>query len=358
MSIHFQILGTAGRDNALLVQVDSGQAVERLLFDCGDDCLSQLSFGDILATDHLLFSHLHMDHVGGFDSFFRCTFSRTTRPNHIWGPPQTAQIIQHRFQGFLWNLHKQMAGTWCVSDIHADQICTTRFELQEAFAIAHEVGTREFERTVLEGAGYTVEAITMDHRTPTLAYVVREKPRYNIDTSRLAQLGLRPGPWMKQLKESGNNSSELVIDGVTRNRDELRQALMVETPGDSIAYLTDFLLDEPAIERLSHLLQGCRVLVCEAQYRHADVELAQRNYHMTTVLSATLAKRAEVEELILFHLSDRYEAPVWTEMLQEARQIFSNTQYPSQWTLDASLEADWTRASGSHDLTAFRMWND
>jgi ribonuclease Z len=33
MSIPFRILGTAGRDNALLVQVDSGQAVERLLFD-------------------------------------------------------------------------------------------------------------------------------------------------------------------------------------------------------------------------------------------------------------------------------------------------------------------------------------
>jgi ribonuclease Z len=33
MSIHFRILGTAWRDNALLVQFDSGQAVERLLFD-------------------------------------------------------------------------------------------------------------------------------------------------------------------------------------------------------------------------------------------------------------------------------------------------------------------------------------
>jgi ribonuclease Z len=86
MSINFRVLGAAGSDNALFVQVDSGQAVERLLFDCGDGCLSQLSFGEIQAIDHLLFSHLHMDHVGGFDSFFRCTFDRNTKPNQIWGP--------------------------------------------------------------------------------------------------------------------------------------------------------------------------------------------------------------------------------------------------------------------------------
>ena len=111
MSIVFRVLGQAGRDNALLVQVDSGQAVERLLFDCGEGCLSELSFAEVTSIDHLFFSHLHMDHVGGFDSFFRCTFNRDTRPNHIWGPPETARIMQHRFEGFLWNLHEQMSAT-------------------------------------------------------------------------------------------------------------------------------------------------------------------------------------------------------------------------------------------------------
>jgi ribonuclease Z len=44
MTLSFQVLGDAGRDNALLVKVDSGQAVSRLLFDCGDGCLSRLPF--------------------------------------------------------------------------------------------------------------------------------------------------------------------------------------------------------------------------------------------------------------------------------------------------------------------------
>ncbi|EDY19192.1 ribonuclease Z [Chthoniobacter flavus Ellin428] len=333
MSISFRILGKAGGDNALLVQIDSGQTIERLLFDCGEGCLSDVPFADVQAIDHLFFSHLHMDHVSGFDSFFRCTFNRPTKPNRIWGPPETARILQHRFQGFLWNLHEELSASWLVSDIHPGEIRTTGFEAREAFAISHDRGTQPYDRIILEGAGYSMEAITMDHRTPTLAYVVREKPRRNIDTSRLASLGLRPGAWLKELKDSANSSDSVVVDGVARSKEELRKELLVETPGDSIAYLTDFVLDEPAIERLTDALRGCRVMVCEGQYRHSDLDLARKHFHMTTVLSATVAKRARVEELILFHVSCRYESSEWVEMLREASQVFPNVHYPPEWNL-------------------------
>src|SRR5262245_33000099 len=202
MSITFHVLGAPGHDNALLVQIDSGQAVHRLLFDCGEGCLAGLPFADVCAVDHLFFSHLHMDHVAGFDSFFRCTYARDTKPNRAWGPPGTAAILQHRFQGFLWNLHEQMSAAWRVFDVHPNSVNTTRFELREAFAIAHDEGARPYERVIWDDAAYSVEAVTMDHKTPSLAYVVREKPRRNIDTARMSALGLRPGPWLKQLKES------------------------------------------------------------------------------------------------------------------------------------------------------------
>ena len=81
VAITFQVLGQPGRDNALFVKVDTGQHLTRLLFDCGDGCPHALPFADVLATDHLFFSHLHMDHVGGFDAFFRANHNRDTRPN-------------------------------------------------------------------------------------------------------------------------------------------------------------------------------------------------------------------------------------------------------------------------------------
>lgn len=337
MSLTFRILGAAASDNALLVQVDSGQAVERLLFDCGEGCLSALPFSEVLGIDHLFFSHLHMDHVAGFDSFFRGTFSRNGKPNRIWGPPATARILQHRFQGFLWNLHEEMSATWLVSDVYPDRIQTTRFELQEAFAVAYDEGVKPNEGNLADGAGYTVEAVTMDHRTPTLAYIIREKSRRNYDTTRLASLGLRPGPWLKQLKDSTDPAGSLVIDGATHSAAELRDKLLVETPGESLAYLTDFLLDEPAIERLADVLKGCGTIICEGQYRHADLDLARKHFHMTTVLSATLAQRAGVKELVLIHLSDRYQETEWLEMLREARDVFPNTHYPAGWGLEGGL---------------------
>jgi len=331
MSLAFQVLGQPGRDNALLVTVDSGQAVSRLLFDCGDGCLWQLPFGDIQLIDHLFFSHLHMDHVGGFDTFFRCTFNRTAKPNRVWGPAQTGAILHHRFQGFLWNLHGGQPATWHVADIHPAHITTRRFELTEAFARAHDEADLPYQRRVLEGPGYTVEALLMDHGTPSVAYVVRETPRVNIDTQKLAGLGLAPGPWLKQLR--GPPSPETIaIAGSTYRLADLQDALLVVTPGQSVAYLTDFLMDDGAQNRLAEALRNVTAVVCESQYCNTDLDLARRNFHMTATQAATLARRAGASQLVLFHLSDRYRPEQWLELLAEARAVFPATSFPEHWS--------------------------
>lgn len=333
MSLQYRVLGAPGRDNALLVHIDSGQGVERLLFDCGEGCLSTLSYAEIADLDHLFFSHLHMDHVGGFDTFFRSTFNRETKPNRIWGPPGTAEILQHRFRGFLWNLHGEMTAAWRVTDIAPAQLQTTRFELREAFVLGHAEGVQSVDGIVHRGEGYAVEALTMDHRTPSLAFVVREHPRRNVDLARLAALGLHPGAWMKELKNAQSAVERIHVDGVERSLAELRAQLVVETPGPAVAYLSDFLLDEASMELLGERLRGVRTLVCEAQYRHADLDLAQRNFHLTSVLAAQLAARAQVGELVLFHLSDRYERADWLAMLREAREIFPAARFPENWLM-------------------------
>jgi ribonuclease Z len=335
MSLTNTILGGAGCDNGLFVKIDSGKSVERLLFDCGENCASTLPFPEVSGVDHLFFSHLHMDHVAGFDSFFRCTYDRQTKPNHIWGPPGTARIMQHRMQGFLWNLQAGQPGEWRVSEIHEAEIQTTRFALGESFSVAHQEPARVHDGLVWKGTGGTVRAFTMDHKTPSLAYLIQEHSRRNVDTSRLAALNLRPGSWVKQLKEASPDSPPIVIDGVPHNVESLQAALMTESAGESVAYLSDFLLDETALERLAGALQGCQTIVCEGQYRHTDLELAHKHYHMTTVLAAELARRAGAGRLILFHISDRYERSVWLEMLREAREVFPATSYPTHWELEA-----------------------
>lgn len=333
MPLSFDVLGGPGQDNALYVRIDTGQAVHRLLFDCGEGVLAALDFSEVLQIDQLFFSHLHMDHVAGFDSFFRATFDRTARPNRVLGPEHTARILHHRFRGYLWNLIDGEPGSWLVSDLFPDRIATTRFELGEAFEVAHPEPDVPFAGVVLDDPAFRVEALLMDHGTPSVAYVVREGPRLNIDAARLPALGLRPGAWLKQLKEQ--ESGPIEVDGVTRSAEDLRRALLVQTPGEAVAYLTDFLMDEAAMARLAPAVAGCKVVVCESQYRAADEELARRNHHMTCVQAAELARRAGVGELVLFHLSGRYTADEWRAMLPEARAVFAATRFPAQWGLAA-----------------------
>lgn len=340
MSLTWEVLGGPGQDNALWLRLDSGQGIRRLLFDCGEGCLGTIPFVELQQLDHLCFSHLHMDHVAGFDSLFRGLFNRQERPNHIWGPVGTAEILQHRFRGFLWNLHGTMSGTWWVHDLASGGGSSARFELAEAFAQRHDdqrhdEGRAAASPVVIDLETATVEAHPMHHGTPSLAWIVREKTKVNVDVSRLAGLGLRPGPWLKQLTTATGAQLEqtVTVGDTSRTLADLRELLLKETPGESVAYLTDFLLDDEARERLVPLLKGCTTLICEAQYRASDLDLAQRNFHMTTRLTAELAREAAVGQLVLFHLSSRYAASEWSEMLAEARAIFPTTRFPPHWQL-------------------------
>ncbi len=340
MSIRFQVLGQPEADNALWMEIDSGQGITRLLFDCGEGCLATVPFGTLLEVDALLFSHQHMDHIAGFDAFFRCLYSRNNRPNVIWGPPETARILQHRFQGFLWNLHGEMEDVaWWVHEVHPSAILRTRYQLAEAFALAHSEEPLSLTNTrIIDTSTYTIDALTMDHRTTTLAYIVREQPKRNIAMERVSAMGLRPGPWMQRIKaipQEGDASAEISIGERTFTLGELRSALLTETTGDSVAYLTDFLLDDTAASHLVNALQGVRTVVCESQYRHADLSLARAYFHMTTQLTAELAKAAQIQELVLFHLSRRYAPTEWLAMLDEARAIFPNTRFPEHWDITA-----------------------
>lgn len=277
MGLTHRVLGGMGRDNALLVTIGDGQTPRRLLFDCGEGCLAELAGDEIRAIDHLFFSHLHLDHVAGFDGFFRRTFDRTQPANHVWGPPDTARILQHRFRGFLWNLHHGLDASWRVHEAHPGEVRTSRFELREAFAVEHDEGRRPGGPTILTGEGFTVEAVALDHRTTVLGYVARDRG------------------------------------------------------GEGIAYLADCLLDEAALALLTTALRGCRTVVCAAPYGQADLATASRTGHQTAAQAAELARRTGADELVLVHLSDRYDRARWLELLAEARAVFPETRFPEHW---------------------------
>jgi ribonuclease Z len=334
MPITFEVLGQPGRDNALFVKVDTGQAQTRLLFDCGDGCPHQLGAGEVREVDHLCFSHLHMDHVAGFDFFFRLNFDRTLKENRVWVPHGSSAVIHHRFRGFMWNLvDEKQVGEWFVSEIAPDVVRTTLYEAKDGFRSAHpQPEWPRRGRTIIDGDGFTVEATLLDHGTPSVGYVVRELARVNVDTDKLFAKGLKPGPWVKRLRGPIADAGETVaVGGVEHPLGVLQAELLVTTPGDSIAYLTDFRMTPATADELAERLRGVNTVVCESQYRGIDTDLAKRVMHSTAEEVATMATKAGIARLILFHFSDRYDADARREMLADARAICANTELPDGW---------------------------
>jgi len=329
--IRHDVLGFPARDNALWVEVHGGQSTDVLVFDCGEACLHSKVLGELQGISHLFFSHLHMDHVSGFDTFFRANFDRGERPVHIWGPPGTADILHGRMRGYWWNFTYDHDTPWFVHEVFADRVRHYGFSLSEHFQKSHEEPSTPRLKYLVETGVFTVETIEMYHKGPSLAYVVREKPKRNIDVSKVATLGLKPGAWMKSLKEFDQPTA--MIDGELRELGPLRDALLVETPGDSIAYLTDFRLDERATELLIPLIKECTTVICESSYHPNDTELAVRNAHMTSVQAAELCRLANVGQLVLFHLSSRYTADQWREMIATAQKVFPRTTVAPHWTI-------------------------
>ena len=158
MTLEYQILGNPGRDNVLYVRLDSGSGIRTFLFDCGEGCLSNLSYSQLQAVEHLFFSHFHMDHVCGFDSFFRCNYNRSDDSVNVWGPIGSASILQHRFQGYWWNIKGEETGTWFVNELQSDCIVSSRFELKDAFEEKHEGLVREKNALIIDEPNYTVSS--------------------------------------------------------------------------------------------------------------------------------------------------------------------------------------------------------
>jgi ribonuclease Z len=337
MALHWRVLGAIQRDNALLVEVRRGQGVTRLLFDCGDGCLwPPVSYYEVGEVDHLLFSHLHMDHVGGFDSFLRVCYSREHKANHIWGPVASDRILGHKMQGFMWNLPPRAEVFWNIHELDEHTITSHQRRLGDHFASSSVLNTssRTADGVILTHKDYSIATILLDHHTPSCGYMVRETNRRSLDAETLKSLGFTPGPWLKTLRED-YSVKQLELNGQMLDLDDLRSRVISETPGEAIAYLTDFWLDDTAMARLVPFLQGVGTIICESQYLHQDLEYANRNRHLTSVQAAQLALAVGAQNLCLFHLSERYDHSQCQQLLAEAQAVFANTSFPGHWGIGA-----------------------
>jgi ribonuclease Z len=334
MSITYRVLGKPGWDNGLMVWVNSGTRVYRILFDCGENILRNINQRDIKSIDYLLFSHLHIDHVAGFDYFFRRNYDREKKPVYVYGPSGTIDIIHKRLQGFKWNLIEGVPGEWFITDINEDKISTSEFKTSDGYSIEYPIEVKKFEGLLLDNPDFSIKVVFLNHIIPSAAFFLKEKPSLNIDKGALAKTGLTPGPWLEKVRNVSLDPAEsIIVNEKSFKLGTLRNKLLVRREGESIGYLTDFIYENEIRDKISRVFKDCDTMICESQYLSSEKEFASKNYHLISKQAARLARTANAGKLILFHVSDRYKIKDYPLLLNEAREIFPNTFFPPEWKI-------------------------
>lgn len=310
-TLHPRLLNGRAGDPAVFVE--AMHAPGAVLFDCGD--LSALSTGHLLRVDLLCVSHAHMDHWADFDRLLRPLIGRE-KTVEVVGPPGFAARLHHRLASYTWNLVDRIPAElrFEATEVHADALHRARFRLRTGFA-REDLPPQPRGETVLDLGALRLRAALLDHGTPSLGFALEEAVHLNVWRSRLEERGLPTGPWLAALKDAVARGlpDEHPIPVFARTGDAavvqplgaLRDLVGV-TPGQRVAYLTDF-ADTPANRAAAiALARDADTLFVEASFLAGDAAIAADRMHMTTASAGAIAREAGVRRLEPFQLSPRY----------------------------------------------------
>lgn len=301
------------------VYVDFLHERRAILFDLGD--ISLLPPRKILRVSDIFVSHTHIDHFIGFDHFVRVCLGRDKRVR-IFGPPGFVDRVEHRLAAYTWNLVENYPTdfTLTATEIHEDGTavaaefhCLRRFVREARRSFRIDAGV------LLDDGVITVRACPLDHRTPSLAFVIEEKEHVNIIKNRLEELGLPVGPWLTRLKQAivrkDAPATPFTVQwregGEARERvmllGDLQEAIVHIVRGQKIAYVTDAVYSEQNAARIISLAGAADYLFIEATFLHEEAERAAEKCHLTARQAGEMARAARVGRVVPFHFSAKYK---------------------------------------------------
>jgi len=289
-----------------------------ILFDLGD--ISALPARKILRLSHVFVSHTHVDHFIGFDQLVRVCLGRAKRL-HLYGPPGFLDQVWHRLAAYTWNLVGSYPTDFTIvaAEAHPDgKGMSAEFHCRDGFPPEH-AGSMVFHDGVLhDEETFRVRAAFLDHRIPCLAFALEEKDHVNIMKNRLADLGLRVGPWLTEVKkgvlrgepddsrirawwrEEGGMVERFITLG------ELKREILTIVPGQKIVYVTDAVHTPANGEKIVALAEGADYLFIEATFLQSEAGRAAERKHLTAHQAGALARRAGAARLSTFHYSPKY----------------------------------------------------
>lgn len=264
---------------------------ERLfLIDCGEGTQMQFNKYKIrfAKIDHIFISHLHGDHFFGLIGLITSyNLNHRTATLHIYGPKGIDEIINLQLS-----------------------YCSRPTD----YPIEFHIFEPNNGAIVFEDKTMKVTSLEMIHRIPCSGFIFTEKfTEYNIRKEKIKEYRI-PFEAIGDIKKGADLQ---LADGQIIPNSEL--TLPLPTPR-SYAFCTDTLYNEALLPHL----QGVNLLYHEATFDKTRAERALETFHSTSVQAAEIAKKAQVQKLIIGHFSSRYHDNDLENLLNEAKSVFPN----------------------------------
>ena len=283
-----------------------------LLFDLGDG--ARLPTRIAHQVSDVFITHAHVDHISGFLWLLRSRIGESS-VCHLYGPPGLATHIESLIGGIHWDRIGTHGPVFEVAELNGKLL--KRFHLQAGRPGCEFKCETVIQQGLLhEEPDFCIRAITLDHGTPVLAFAYEPAQQINVRKERLLVQQLESGPWLQELKKcisAGDYKASAYpfLDGNTASVAKLAKELTQITHGEKLVYATDFADTFDNRQKVLALAKDAHTLFCEASFLQQDSEQARRTGHLTTRACAEIANAAQVQHLIPFHFSRRYEDQPW-----------------------------------------------
>ncbi|MDI6691322.1 MAG: ribonuclease Z [Candidatus Bathyarchaeota archaeon] len=292
MSLNVIFLGTAGSVPtpkrslpAILIQ----RKGEQIMFDCGEGVQRQMikAKAGFHKKMKIFITHMHGDHILGLPGLLQ-TMALLDRERNldIYGPPGIKRFLEGIRETVQF-------------------VLTFPVEVHEI----HKAGI------ICEEEEYYVQAVWANHIIPSLAYALIEKPRPGkFYPEKAKALGIPEGPLWSKLQHG--RKIKLSNGRIIKPEDVTGPS----RPGRKIVYTGD----TRPFEGFAKFAFSADLLIHDATLDDEMIERAEEDGHSTPEQAAKNAKKAKVKQLILTHVSARYDDV--SILLEQAKKIFRNTK--------------------------------
>lgn len=259
------------------------------LMDCGEATQLQLKRYKLRAQriTNIFISHLHGDHYLGLMGLLSTMhLMGRTKEINLYGPKGLSEIItmQLKYSETVFNYH-----------INFVEVDTT------------------VSKVVHEDDFVKVYSIPLNHRIPCSGYLFEEKKKNRrVIKDRLPEdFSIRNIIRLKHGEDIYDEEDNLLFKN--------EELTLAPKKSWSYAFCSDTKYDESIIP----IIKGADLLYHESTFLDEHADRAANTYHSTAKEAATIAKKAEVGQLLLGHFSVRYKE--LEPIQEEARTVFEES---------------------------------